>query len=95
MAYIKGWQFKNIAASTGGFDLVEGQYAVQAVATWGGGSVTLQRLSSDGSTYVTCLTAMTANSYATVNLPAGTYKFTIATATAVYVDIMPILTVDR
>lgn len=82
--------FSNISATTAAFTLPAGNYGVTVTATFGGGSVTLQRLAADNSTYVTCLTAFTAAGYATVLLPAGTYKFTIATATAVYVDIAAI-----
>jgi len=82
--------YSNISATTAAFTLPSGLYGVTVTATFGGGSVTLQRLAADGSTYVTCLTAFTAAGYATVNLPSGTYRFTIATATAVYVDIAAI-----
>ena len=82
--------FTNISATTAAFTLPAGNYGVTAKATWGGGSLTLQRLAADGSTYVTCLTAFTADGYATVLLPAGTFKFAIATATAVYVEIASI-----
>jgi hypothetical protein len=41
--------------------------------TWGGGSVTLQRLAADGST--------------TAYVPSGTYQLTIATATDVSADL--------
>jgi hypothetical protein len=61
-------------------------YGVTVTATFGGGSVALQRLAADGSTFVTCLTAFTAAGYASVNLPIGTYKFAVTTATGVYVD---------
>jgi len=91
MAYTKGTKFSNIAGTPGAFDLPSGQYGVLVSATWGGGSATLQKLSPDGTTYVTCLTAFSANGYATVNLPAGTYKLTIATATGVYAEISPIV----
>jgi hypothetical protein len=84
--------FKNVAATQGPFTLRGGSYGVSAIATWGGGSLTLQRLADDGATYVTCLTAFSANGYASVNLPAGTYQFAIATATAVYCDITSIVT---
>lgn len=94
MAYTKGISFSNISGTPGGFLLEGGQYAVQVNATFGGGSVTLQRLSVDGSTYVTCLTAFSAAGYATVNLPYGTYKLTIATATGVYAEIIPIVKAD-
>jgi hypothetical protein len=84
--------YSNISATTAAFVLNGGLYAVTAKATWGGGSVTLQRLAADATTYVTCLTAFSADGYATVSLPPGTYKFTVATATAIYVDIMAIAT---
>ena len=82
--------FSNISATTSAFSLPAGNYGVTVTATFGGGSVTLQRLAADASTYVTCLTAFTAAGYATVLLPAGTYKFAVATATGVYVDIAAI-----
>lgn len=84
--------FKNISATPASFTLRGGQYGVTAHATWGGGSVTLQRQATDGSTLVTVLTAFAADGYATVNLPSGTYTLTIATATAVYVDIVGVVT---
>lgn len=82
--------FDNISASTDGFVLRGGFYGVTVTATWGGGSVTLQRLSGDGSTYVTALTAFSANAFSTVHIPPGTYKFAVATASAVYVDMTAI-----
>src|SRR5690348_2270906 len=84
--------FKNISATTAAFTLRGGNYAVTVHATFGGGSVTLQRLAADGSTYVTAMTAFTADGYATANLAPGTYRVTIATATAVYVDVTSVLT---
>jgi hypothetical protein len=82
--------FSNISATPAVFTLRGGQYGVTAKATWGGGSVTLQRLSVDGTTYVTCLTAFSADGYAVVSLPSGTYKLLVATASAIYVDIVSI-----
>jgi hypothetical protein len=83
--------FSNISATTAAFGLRGGQYAVQVNATWGGGSATLQRRSPDASTFVTCLAPFTADGYATVNLPHGTYRLAIATATGVYADIAPVV----
>ena len=82
-------QFSNIAASTAAFKLGGGRYGVDAVATWGGGSAKLQRLAGDGSTYlsVSSATDFGANGYATVDLTAGVYRFTIATATAIYLQL--------
>ena len=38
------------------------------------------------------VTAFTADGYANVNLPSGTYRLTVATATAIYVDIVSTVT---
>lgn len=82
-------QFSNISATTAQFNLKGGKYGVNAAATFGGGSVKLQTLLADGSTWasVSSATDFTAAGYATVDLPAGVYRFTIATATAVYANI--------
>lgn len=84
--------FSNISATPASFTLRGGCYGVTAKATWGGGSVTLQRLSVDGLTYVTVLTAFAADGYASANLPGGTYRLLVATATAIYVDVVSIVT---
>lgn len=84
--------FANISATPASFNLRGGTYGIEVSATFGGGSVTLQRLSGDGSTYVTVLAAFTTAGYASVNLPSGTYRFLIATATAVFIDLYGIVT---
>lgn len=85
-------QFSNISATTAAFVLLGGAYGVEVVATWSAGSVKLQRLALDGTTYlsVDTTTDFTANGYANINLPNGTYRFTIATATAVYAELVAI-----
>jgi hypothetical protein len=80
-------QFSNIAATTAQFTLKGGKYGVAVVATFGGGSVILQGLSLDGTTFVTVVASFTAAGYATCDLPPGQYRFTIATATAVYASV--------
>lgn len=82
--------FSNISATTAAFTLRGGLYGVTVHATWGGGSVTLQRLATNAATYVTVLTAFSADGYATVSVPQGIYKITVATATAIYVDVSSI-----
>ena len=84
-----GTSFANISANTAGFPLAGGLYACDVVATFGGGSVKLQKLAGDASTYlsVSSATDFAAAGYATVNLPFGTYRFTVATATAVYAEV--------
>ena len=83
--------FKNISATPPSFTLRGGNYAITAHATWGGGSITLQRAAPDG-TLVTVITAITADSFATANLPSGTYTLTVATATGIYCDIVSTVT---
>jgi hypothetical protein len=81
--------FSNFSASTSAFQLRGGLYAAAAKATWGGGSVKLQALGPDGSTYtsVSSGTGFSADAYATAYLPPGQYRFTIATASAVYASV--------
>ena len=85
--------FSNISATTAAFVMRGGVYGVTArSATWSAGSATLQRLAPDAATYVTCLTPFAADGYATVQLPPGTFRMLILTATGVYVDIVAIAT---
>lgn len=81
-----GKGFQNISATTAQFPLFGGRYQVNVIATFGGGSVKLQRLAADNTTWQSVATAtdFTAAGLAVVELPAGSYRFTIATATAVY-----------
>lgn len=91
---VDGQGFSNISASTAGFKLKGGWYGVSVIATFGGGSVKLQRLALDGSTYVSMASAtdFSAAGGALVNLPPGTYRFTIATASAVYAEVQGVPT---
>jgi len=85
-------KFSNIDASTSAFSLRGGRYAVAVVATFGGGSVKLQALGPDGSTYLSVASGsdFTAAGFAVVDLPPGKYRLTIATATAVYASVVRI-----
>jgi hypothetical protein len=87
-----GKAFSNIAATTAPFSLLGGKYGAAAVATFGGGSVKLQTLGPDNSTWLSVLAAtdFAAAGYAVIDLPAGQYRFTIATATAVYASVFRI-----
>jgi hypothetical protein len=84
-----GKLFSNIAATTASFGLDGGYYMVAAVATFGGGSVELQALGPDGSTWLSAPTALklTAAGMIAGYLPDGIYRFAIATATAVYCSV--------
>jgi hypothetical protein len=79
--------FKNISASTAAFALRGGKYAVVANAT-GTGSMGLQMLAADGSTFVPAHTAFVAvTGFTTVDLPPGSYKFVMTGFTAVFASI--------
>jgi hypothetical protein len=82
--------FDDVDATPASFLLRGGLYAVTITATWGGGSVTLQRLAADGTTYVTVTDAFTDDAYLSISLPPGTYRLLMATATAMYADITSI-----
>lgn len=101
LAY-EGKSFSNISATTAAFPLtLGGKYSVSVVATFGGGSVKLQQLGPDGSTFLDqqaafnnagteadlVISTFAANGTKVLDLPPGQYKFTIATATAVYASI--------
>ncbi len=79
--------FADIDADTINFYLIGGRYGITATATWGGGSVTFEVLAADGTTWLTAATALTADGTALVDLPPGQYRFAVATATAVYLNI--------
>jgi hypothetical protein len=89
---VENFAFKNISATPAPFVLRGGNYGVTVHATFGGGSVTLQRLSPDGVTYVTVLTAFAADGYQNQNLPSGTYQLLVVTATGIYVEVVSVVT---
>src|SRR5579872_4962394 len=80
----------NVSANSAQFQLTGGIYVLSAIATWGGGSVELQKLGPDGSTFLSFNTAvkLTANGMtAPVYVPPGQYQITVTTATGVYTDL--------
>lgn len=79
-----------LSADSAAFTLLGGRYLFSANATWGGGAATLKMLMPDGSTYVPCATALSADGSVVADLPAGTYKVAIATATAVQLAVSPV-----
>jgi hypothetical protein len=83
-------QFANISATTGAFTLFGGQYALTCSATFGGGNVQLQTLSLDGVTWINVGAAISVASVTDFTLAAGTYRFVVTTATAVYVSLTKI-----
>lgn len=77
-------------APTTTFSIKGGVYLLSSVATWGGGSIEVQKLGPDGSTLLSLATPMklqangvTAPAY----LPPGQYQLTVTTATAVSAEL--------
>jgi hypothetical protein len=85
----EGVAFSNISATTAAFPLNGGRYACVVTATFGGGSVKLQTLAGDGSTWISLSSAtdFTVAGVGAADLPPGQFRFTIATATAVYCSV--------
>jgi hypothetical protein len=80
-------RFDNINATTAAFNLAPASYSLMYSGTWGAGTVTLQRLASDGTTWLNALPAWNINSVDTKDL-AGTFRLLVAGgATAVYASI--------
>jgi len=89
---VENFSFSNISANTASFTLRGGNYGLTCHATFGGGNIALQRLAPDAATFVTVITALSADGYASANLPSGTYRLAITTATAVYCDVVATVT---
>lgn len=84
--------FSNIGATTAAFTLRGGKYAIAASAT-GTGTMGVQATSLDGTTGIAVHTAFSATTgFIVVDLPPGSYKFVLATFTAVYASICRIPT---
>ena len=84
--YNDGCNLSNVSTGSD-FPLLGGDYGITVSATFGGGSVTLNVYSLDGTTKIAVLPAFTANGYGYLDLPAGDYNVTVTTATAVYVSV--------
>lgn len=84
-----GFRAANVSANQD-FTLLGGMYAIDVIATFGGGTVKLKKVQADGTTYISvgASTDFTAAGFVTgLNLPAGQYRFEVTTATAVYAAI--------
>lgn len=84
-------EHSNISATTSAFTLRGGNYSACVIGS-GFGTVTLQRLALDGTTWVTALTAFSAAGMANSNLPSGSYRWAISSATAVYCELLSVVT---
>lgn len=87
-----GFSITGASADSSAYALIGGRYGLVVTATWNSsGTVGVDALAPDGSTWVpvTLQTVggpgitVTANGTATCDLPAGTYRIKVATATGV------------
>jgi hypothetical protein len=85
------YQFGPISTTTAGFAIYGGSFGLSVVATFGGGSVQLQLLGPDGTTWLNAATALTSDGFQSLTLPPGIYRIAITTATAVYVALTSVL----
>jgi hypothetical protein len=72
-----GKTFSNISTTTAAFGLGGGKYGVTCKASTYG-TVTLQVLAADATTWLTALTAFAADGFALVDLPPGQYRLALA-----------------
>lgn len=79
-------KFTNVDATPADFPLTGGKYAIDVVATWGGGNIVLQ-VALPGGTYAPVHTALTDDGHVVVDLAPGLYQFTLTTATAAFAAI--------
>jgi hypothetical protein len=85
--------WKNISATPPLFRPTAGLYELTVHAeTWGGGSVTLQRIAADGATYASAFKVFSGDDLDTSYVTSGAYQLTIATATNVSADFVLIET---
>lgn len=89
--FVETFTASNISATAAAFVVRGGNYGMTVNATFGGGTVKLQKLSIDASTYVDVL-SFTAAGHQNANLPSGSYRFAVTTATAVYIDLTATVT---
>jgi len=67
----------NISATSASFGLAGGRYFLKVIGS-SFGTVTLQALADDATTWVTAATAFSANGAAAVDLGPGTYRWALA-----------------
>ncbi len=79
-----GFILQNASATSAAFRLKGGLYALAVTATFGAGNVQLQTLAADAATWVNVGASITAAGLTNYTLPAGQYRISITTATAVY-----------
>lgn len=69
--------FSNISATTASFYLLGGKYSFKVIGSLFG-TITLQVLAADNSTWVNVSSALAANTYTTFDLATGFYRIALA-----------------
>jgi hypothetical protein len=88
--------FSGLSAPSAAFTLLGGRFVMTAVATFGGGNVQVQQLAADNATWVApqnlagSTNNLTAAGSQTMDLPPGTFRINVVTATAVIVGLTSI-----
>jgi hypothetical protein len=77
------YSLQNASATGGTFNLTGGIYLVSCIGT-GFGTVTLQKLGPDSTTWQTAATAFAASNTETAYLPPGQYRWAVSGASGVY-----------
>lgn len=88
---IENQAWANISATPSSFTLRGGAYALMVNAGTVG-TVTLQRLGNDGSSWVTAMPAVTSAGLSTANLPNGTYRLNCSGSSGLYAELVSIVT---
>ena len=84
---------ENVGAGNGSDLRIQpgGIYTMQAKGTWGGGSIKLQVKDKNGNYGDVANSTLSADGMSTgLYLPAGVYRYVIATASAVYAYLYPV-----
>ena len=81
--------WRNISANSPPFKLTAGLYELTVHAeAWSGGSVTLQRLSFDGSVFSTSFKSLSADGLVRAYVPSGAYQLTIVKTAGVSAELV-------
>ena len=81
--YRDGISFEDQSADIGPFQLLGGKYLLAATASWNAGSLALQALMPDASSYVAITNgSLSADGTLSLDLPAGSYRLAVTSATA-------------
>ena len=85
MSATESRQFSNISSTTAVFSLIGGKYGLDISGTFSSGSVQVQTLSIDGSTWIPVGSSVSANGVQVLELPIGQYRTAVSgSVSAVY-----------